>query len=132
MQRGRPWFSHNVVTMKAGDTSIHRGEVSAGCLGVGRRAHRSIGHWRLIIPASGEPAYFTWVMDSERGDPALGRVSKTRVVKASAGSLRRKGFPVPGFAGEKGMRVDAASGDIISQAPAQSAMGPAGRLSGWF
>ena len=64
-------------------------------------------HWRLILPRNGEPAYFTWVMDSERGDPALGRVCNTRLVEAASEGGTRKGFVMPGFTGAKGQREPA-------------------------
>ena len=106
-QRGRPWFSHNVVTMRLGDTSRHGGEVGAGGLGSHCRAYHRIAHWRLIAPANGEPAYFTWVVDAECGDAELGRVCKTRIASEPSGREVRRGFLVPEFAGTSGMRVRA-------------------------
>ena len=80
-------------------TCIHCGEVVETKSLAGKRGHMVIGHWRLISGVA-EP-FFTRVDGHERGDRALGYITKERAV--SAGSERRKGFlvlNVPGRHGE--------------------------------
>ncbi|MFN3261645.1 MAG: hypothetical protein ACE37J_13895 [Pikeienuella sp.] len=105
-QRGRPMHSFNVVTFRPGGPSIQRGCVTAAeSISGGVRRHWASGHWRLICPKDGRAAYVTWIDATEKGNAAIGRVVKTKVVKVAAGEVRR-GYVLPARAGKRGERIE--------------------------
>ncbi len=105
-QRGRPMHSFNVVTFRPGGPSIQRGCVAAAeSISGGVRRHWASGHWRLICPKDGRAAYVIWIDATEKGNIAIGRVVKTKVVKVAAGEVRR-GYVLPARAGKRGERIE--------------------------
>lgn len=102
-QRGRPMYSFNRVTVDLPQHSLQGGEIKQRAALSPRRGHNVIGHWRLITRS--EEPYFVWVQPHQAGDPALGWVTKERIIKIKGGV--RHGYLMPEFAGQNGQRVDA-------------------------
>lgn len=103
-QRGRPVYSYNVVKLKLPEPTRQGGTVSS-TEGAAKRGHWVRGHWRLILNVN-EP-YWTWVEGHKAGDESLGFVTKERHVELTEAAVR-KGFAVPMFEGNAGMRIPAA------------------------
>lgn len=111
-QLGRPFYSHNVVSLNLPDTSEMRGVLKGGegC-GTGKREHEVRGHWRLIslhVEAGELAPYWRWVDGHKAGDSALGIVVKTReVVIGNPSEIVRRGYQMPQGPGTPGVRVKA-------------------------
>ena len=103
-QAGRPVWSHNVVEFVLPRTALHRGVVKPMESFASMRGHSVVGHWRLIDGVL-EP-YWVWIDGHDRGNKALGKITKSREVTLPAG-VHPKGFFRPEIVGHKGQRLPA-------------------------
>jgi hypothetical protein len=121
-QRGVPWYSHNVVTLRRPGTSEFRGVIlDSESAGAPKREHQVAGHWRLIELHKDENddlcPYWTWVDGHLRGSAEAGRIEKTRIVEFSKPSeVARKGYLLPSGPGAPGARIKAVPAKVKEDA----------------